>query len=213
MRYALRSSKRAGEGKDMQMIKIKNTRHINCLYNAVEFVYRATMKDEVQPYRRYIYKDNEFLVASDGHRLFMALLDNVVKEEREAWAIEEGAYEVVRINKKELTINKVENAPEFPANWSKYFRLKDYQCAETLAGGSHFGIDKAVCDTIRLCPGNKYFGVDCLKDVFKSAHTESWTVLMGGGLQSCLFKNKYKRAVVMPIKMKDEKEASFGTDK
>jgi hypothetical protein len=181
------------------MIKIANTRHENSMYNAFEFVSRAVAKTDERKFMRYVHKQGEYLIASDGHRLHVVLLINVVEHEVELLK-EDGAYEIVVKNRKELIVEKVNDAPGFSANWKRALGLKDYTFAETTAGGKDFGMSKALCDTLRLCPEYQHFDLDYLLDVFKSGFAESWKVLMGKDLSACLFKNSFKAAVVMPVK-------------
>ncbi|OGR49688.1 MAG: hypothetical protein A2X37_10780 [Elusimicrobia bacterium GWA2_66_18] len=182
------------------MIRIPNTRNENSLYNAVEFVSRAQAKTDVRRSMIYFYKEGDFLLASDGHRLHTGILKNVVEHEVEAWLPEDGAYEIISKNRKELIISKVEGVPDFPRSWMKVFAVKDFDFTETVAGGKYPGVSKAVCDTLRMCPENQHFDMDYMTDVFKSGFSETWTILMGGELMPCLMKNSYKAAAVMPIR-------------
>jgi hypothetical protein len=182
------------------MIRIPNTRNENSVYNAIEFVSRATNKADVRKFMWYVHKNGEYLLGSDGHRLHTVILKNVVTHEVEAWLQEDGAYEIISKNKKEMIISKVDEAPDFPRSWKKVFQLDDYQFVETVAGGKHPGMSKAVCDTLKMCPDGQHFELDYLFDVFRGGFSESWVVLMGGEQKACLMKNCFRSAAVMPVK-------------
>lgn len=180
------------------MLKIQKAKSENSLYEAVDFVARATDKNAVSTFRAYIYRDKEFLVASDTHRMHVALLEKVDECQNEVNMLENGAYEIIQKGKNEIKINKAKHAPEFPNDWKRKLGISQFKVVETATQGKKFGIDKALTDTLRACPKNMHFQIQYLQDVFRSDVGESWVVLKGKSTEPYLFKNTFKSAVVMP---------------
>jgi hypothetical protein len=181
------------------MKRIPNTKRESSLYNAIEYVARATKKGAEHNFRGFIYKDGEFLVASDTHRMHIALLQNIERHEGAGELLEDGAYSVVSKTRKEIVIAQAHNAPAFPENWKRILGLKEFRIIQTRTlGKKHGGMSQAFCDTMRGCPEQMHFQLDYLSDIFQSDAMESWVVIMGKRTEPCLFKNSYKAAVVMP---------------
>jgi len=165
----------------------KNTRG----FEELQFVIKAASKDELRPNINFIHVTEEYLEATDGHRLHRSC---------ETMGLLPGLYKVIKSTKKDVYMVPDESDLQYPDTeriWPKESPEPVELYPETYNSTPDATFSLALAQIVRLSEKHSV-SVTYLKDILSSSG--SWSVAWSGGYDALLFQNGTKAALLMPLK-------------
>ena len=168
-------------------------------FTAMQFVSKAISKEDTRPVLTHIRieqtaEDKRFAYAADGFRLHIADIS-------ECPPIPDGQYTVIKSTKKELILQKEDDAGNYPNIWEL---IPDAPCVKDFNRNNSF--DSFYAHVIRSIADGNGINHKYIKDLDPESH--EWSMWYSGKHSSPIaFKNNTLCAVIMPLFI--EKESTF----